>query len=1137
MRSLASQQTAADRRIDLRSSHRARRGLTLSLSLLVIVATTLTAFAASATAALGADGPAWEIQSIPLPTNFTREDSAKCTTTTECDAYVVTITNVGDRPSSGTVVLRDVLPAGVVTAPSEGAIGVIGGPAPASPTGSVHCPTPSGAPTVMCEYEGGEIPPGGTLTIGFEVVVTSKAPSSLINFAEVRGGGAAPAVTAAPGTVANQVTATAATPFNVQSLTVGVFGADGAQDVQAGDHPESIATTVDFTTFLSRAGVKNGNLEYPAVHEPKSQIVALPLGLVGDPLAAGQCSEAALRTVALNPGRCPADSQVGVVTVDAGGQGAEGKLLYNIVPEAGYPAEFGFEFDETLFFLRASVVPSPAGYELRVSVPDIARARPIKVTGATVVFFGDPTAIDGSGNGEAFFTNPDDCAVHTGVAHLEMDSWVNPEHWVPAEAQVFDGGVSGCGLLRFEPSIEVAPEESRADTPSGYEIDLRIPQSRNVPGVLATPDLRDAVVRLPEGVAISPSAANGLAACREAGPEGINITQGWEPTGAQPLDAADPEAMEIGEDGLTHVAPGHCPPASQVGEVEVVTPVLAAPLKGHVYVAEPECGEVGEEACTQADAASGKLFGIYLEVAGSGIVVKLRGKVTVNPQTGQITTSFLENPQFPFSELKLRLNSGSRAPLANPQSCGTFTTTSDLTPWSAPETPDATPSSSFGVGGCGGGFAPAFAAGTVSPVAGAYSPFTLTFSRNDGEQDLSGLTVTMPEGLVGKVAGIARCGEAEVKAAEANTGGCPAASRVGTATAGAGAGATPFYQSGNVYLTGPYNGAPFGLAVVVPANAGPFHLGNIVVRAAIEIDPSTAQVTVVSNPLPQMIDGVPLRVKTVNVAVGQENNFTFNATDCDQQSIAASIASAQNATANVASPYQAQGCKGLKFAPAFSASTVGKASETGGASLDVKVAFPAGPAGTYANIKSVKVSLPKQLPSRLATLQKACVAAVFEADPANCPAASDVGTATATTPLLNVPVSGPAYLVSHGGGAFPDFEIVLQGEGVRVLLDFNTQIKHGVTSLTLKASPDVPVSSFEVKSPTGKYSALGANVPEKDHYSLCGQKLAMPTEVTGQNGAVIKQATKIAVTGCAKAKKATKQKTRRKATKSNRRSK
>jgi hypothetical protein len=290
-----------------------------------------------------------------------------------------------------------------------------------------------------------------------------------------------------------------------------------------------------------------------------------------------------------------------------------------------------------------------------------------------------------------------------------------------------------------------------------------------------------------------------------------------------------------------------------------------------------------------------------------------------------------------------------------------------------------------------------------------------------------------------------------------------------------------------------------------------------VVRAAIYVNPTTAAITVVSDPLPQSVDGVPLRLKTVNVTVGANGTFTFNPTNCSEQKIAATLTGTGGASVPVSSRFQAANCASLAFKPVLSASTAGGASKANGASLDVKVSYPSGPIGSYANIKSVKVDLPKQLPSRLTTLQKACVASVFEANPANCPSASDVGTAMASTPVLNVPLTGPAYLVSHGGEAFPDLEIVLQGEGVMLTLDGSTLIKKGITSSTFKAVPDAPVSGFELRLPMGKYSILSSNVPESAKFSLCGQSLSMPTVITGQNGAVIKQTTKIAVTGCPKA--------------------
>jgi len=651
-------------------------------------------------------------------------------------------------------------------------------------------------------------------------------------------------------------------------------------------------------------------------------------------------------------------------------------------------------------------------------------------------------------------------------------------------------------MLQFNPEIEVKPETTQTDTPSGYEVDVKVPQTVNVFPNLATPELKSATVTMPEGVSVSPSAADGLTGCKETGPEGINIPQGDQ----RGSEAGQGE--EIGSDGLPRLAPGHCPDASQIGTVEVTTPVLAESLHGHLYLAQPKCGGEAQPPCTEVDATNGNLFGLYLEAEGSGVVIKLAGRVSANPSTGQLTTTFKEDPQLPFTELKLQLTGGPRAPLANSQSCGEARTTSVLEPWSAPESgPPATPFSSFVVTGCAvpTPFAPSFSAGTITPSAGAFSPFTLTFSRHDGEQDLAQITVQTPPGLLGKIAGIPQCPEAQ-----ANAGTCSPASQIGTASAAAGAGSHPFWVSGPVYLTGPYKGAPFGLSIVTPAKAGPFNLRNVIVRASIHVDPHTSALTVTSDSLPQIVDGVSLRIQTVNVTIDKPD-FMFNPTNCDEQQITATITAAQGASANVASPFAAAGCKNLPFKPKFTASTTGKTSKALGATLKVKIAS----AGIgQANIAKVDVEIPKVLPTQLKTLNKACTEAQFDSNPANCPPASNVAQVTVHTPLLNSPLTGPAYLVSHGNAAFPDVEMVLQGEGVELVLDGKTQIKQGITYSHFETVPDAPFTSFEFNSPQGEYALFAANG------NLCDQKLVMPTVMTGQNGAVISQNTPVEVEGC-----------------------
>jgi hypothetical protein len=696
--------------------------------------------------------------------------------------------------------------------------------------------------------------------------------------------------------------------------------------------------------------------------------------------------------------------------------------------------------------------------------------------------------------------------------------------------------------MQFAPSVLVGPGvgepggTTQADAPSAYTVDLKVPQTEGFEE-LATPPLKDAVVTLPAGVSVNPSAADGLVGCQATGPEGINI--GSDEIGPGGQDLGDPEATELGaghaggndspyDDGVYHTAKGHCPDASTLGTVEVFTPLLPtrcggeeqpackegespAPLQGHIYLAQPKCGGSGQPACTEADATNGNLYSGYIEVEGSGVIVKIPGTISADPNTGQLTGSFKENPQFPFSEFKLHFHGGPRAPVANPQSCGSFTPSSTLSSWASPELPATSPlSPSFAIDWDGKGapcpatnpFAPAFSAGTTNPTAGAYSPFVLSFSRQDREQNLSGISQTLPGGLLAKIAGIPRCAEAQ-----ANAGTCGPESLVGSAGVLAGPGSSPLPVSGgSVYLTGPYKGAPFGLSIVQPAVAGPFNLGNVVVRAAIRIDPNTAQVTVTSDPLPQIKDGVPFRLRQVNVSIDRPG-FVLNPTSCTQKQITATISASQGANAAVSSPFAVAGCQNLPFKPSFSASTQGKTSKANGASLNVKVAQKPG----EANIQKVQLQLPKALPSRLTTLQKACTEAQFNANPAGCPEASNIGTATAHTPILDAPLTGPAYLVSHGAAAFPDVEFLLQGEGVEIILDGKTDIKGGITYSRFETVPDAPISSFETNLPQGPHSVLAANG------DLCSLKLVAPTTIVSQSGATVKQNTPIPVSGCAKA--------------------
>ncbi len=902
-------------------------------------------------------------------------------------------------------------------------------------------------------------------------------------------------------------------------------------DTQAGSHP------FDMTTSFRLNTNSEGHIE--GEDYAKDITVDFPPGFAGSIVSVPECpiSDLVLRIGSTTATRgCPTSSQVGVVEVDLGvGLGEETFFpleiapVYNMVPSDGGTAELAFR---VLTVVQPVIVSArtDGDYGLVAQTRNISQYVPF--AGLTMTLWGVPadprhdaerflpqkgvpcfciSSEPGNEKGEPladsapltpYLTNPTKCGQASEYdATFIGDSWVNPglfdeidgrpalssPHWVTATQSMYPVGVTGCNSLSFNPSLRVSPDTTKADAPSGYTIELHVPQS-TAPGDLASPALKSAVATLPQGLAISPGAADGLQACTDNGSE--------------------PAGSPGNEIGFGSDAEPRCPHASQVGTVTLTTPLLPSPLEGEVYL---------------SDEHSGDRYAVFFVIRGEGLLIKLKSTVVANPMTGQLTASFLNNPELPFSDFTLHFYGGPRAVFVNPATCGPANTTTDLTPWASGPggIGDATPSSAFEVSFDGEGapcpsvqpFAPSFTAGTTSIQAGGYSPFSVTFSRPDEDQEVDHVQVTTPPGLLGTLANVPLCPEPQ-----ASQGTCPSGSQIGHVIVGVGSGAAPLYlpvrgQPANpVYLTGPYKGAPFGLTFLIPAIAGPYNLGTVVVRAAINVNPTTAALTVTSDPLPTIIDGIPVQVKTVNVLIDREH-FIFNPTNCSPMTVGGSMTSLQGATASFSSPFQVTGCGDLAFKPRFTVSTSAHTSRADGASLDARLSFPPGALGMDANIASVKVELPKALPSRLTTLQKACAAATFEADPANCPAGSIVGAARAITPTLPATLSGPVYFVSHGGEAFPNLIVVLQGDGVRVDLTGSTFIsKVGITSSTFKTVPDVPVNFFELYLPEGPSSALAATG------DLCKSKLTMPTTFTAQNNAVIHQATPIVVTGCKTAK-------------------
>ena len=962
--------------------------------------------------------------------------------------------------------------------------------------------------------------------------------------------------------------------FGLQRLAFSARNQDGKPDVQAGSHPYALTST--FLLNLAEA-------YHPPEGHLRDVRLELPPGFVGDPNATPHCTYQAFVTEKC-PNETAIGVSTTYLTEEESKLTPTSDAVYNLVPPTGVAAEFGFVVTKTVPVFLDSSVRTGTDYGLTTDVPDISQAA--LIAGSKVTIWGvpadpahdlirgkcerqvgggaepfeapgdglhegedelegpiyrayeeresglpEPTRIseaeDGCGTQTPLvplLTNPTSCGVPR-TATESVDDWEEPGDFSGSKTKsVSLPELSGCEKLDFSPTINVTPDGTAGSTPTGLSIGLHVPQETTEnPKGLAESDVRDTTVALPAGVQLSPSASDGQQAC--------SISQiGF--TGFKELDPTKEPGVQTPQ--FTSTAPS-CPDASKVANVKIKTPLLEHELEGAVYLASPQ------NFAGPLENPFGTLVSLYLvaEEPVAGVLVKVAGKVIPNPQTGQLVSTFENTPALPFTNLKFEFFGTDRAPLTTPASCGTYTTQAVFTPWSA--TPAVTPGSSFNitsgpqVQGPSGPqvlacadplpFAPSLESGTTNIDAGAFSDLDTTFSREDGQQPLASIQLHYPAGISGLLNGVKLCGEAQ-----ANAGTCGPESEIGETVISVGLGDDPFsVTGGKVYITEKYDGASFGLSIVNLAKAGPFVLQEgqpVVVRARIEVNPITAALTVTTDSsgehaIPQMIDGIPLQIKHVNVTVNRPG-FTFNPTNCTPSQVTGIIGSSEGASSPVSIPFQVTNCASLKFEPKFAVSTSGKTSRRNGASLKVKLTYPSNSLGKDANIAKVKVDLPKQLPSRLTTLQKACVAATFEANPASCPADSRVGQAKAVTPLIPVPLEGPAYFVSHGGAKFPELIIVLQGYGVTLYLHGETFIsKAGITSSTFATVPDAPVGSFELTLPEGSDSALAANG------NLCKSTLKMPTAFDGQNGAEIHESTPITVTGCTKAKK-TKTKTKAK---------
>jgi hypothetical protein len=1081
----------------------------MKLARTILLASLLLCLAALAAAPVAgaAPAPAWTISAVPFPANLTPGGNGH---------LLVKATNVGGAPTSAPTTIEATLPAGLTPTSAilspDNYFGTEPDP-PNPPKFLGACTT--GTETVSCETVV-PVPASKTIwaTIDLAVAPGSSAGEPVI--ATVSGGGAAqmtraitPALQASP--VHFGFLSALRAPFSQQ---------DGAVALLAGSHPYQQTISFEFPTR-----VPPQTEELLASGPVRDIRVDLPAGLVADPSASPVlCTEAELEGAG-----CPDAATVGNLDVTLlGGQARTGlstTSLYDMVPPPGYPAELATDVAANGLYLHLlPSVRSDGDYGISVSVPDILALPRQPVFGSISQIWGDPSSplhdhdrgrcISAHGAScpveaqpTAFWTLPARCDGVPLTTEVSADNWEEPglfAHSSYQSADLADGpvSVSGCNQLTFAPSISARPTTNLADSPSGLDVDLHQPQDTDKEH-RSPPPLRDATVTLPQGISVNPSQASGLLACTEA--EIGLLAEGEEP-------------------GL-HFSkqPNSCPEPSKLGTVEVTTPLLAQRDAEHRLQIDPQTGEPVPQVLHGAVYLAkpfqnpfGSLLALYLTVEdpATGTIAKLAGEVKPDPATGQLTTVFRENPQLPIEDIRLHLFGGARGALITPPVCGTHTTTTDLVPWSAPEIADARPSDSFHTtatpapGACpttppGAPNAPAFDAGTLSPQAGAYSPFVLKLSREDGSQRLSGIDTTLAPGLTGKLAGIAECPEAAIAQATARSHpeegiterenpSCPASSQVGIVNVGAGAGPTPIYTQGHAYLAGPYKGAPLSLAIITPAIAGPFDLGTVVVRTALYVDPFTAQIHAVSDPFPQILDGIPLDIRSVALQMDRPD-FTLNPTSCDPLSITGGALSATGQTAPLTRPFQVGGCHSLKFKPRLSISLKGPTRRTGHPALKAVLTYSGGPG--YANIGGAQVTLPGSEFLDQGNLSEVCTRPQLESH--GCPPSSVYGKAEAWTPLLDAPLEGPVYLGTGYGYQLPALVAELGGQ-IRVLLKgkVDTGPGHGIRN-TFEAVPDAPVSRFVIELKGGKKYGLLENST-----NVCRSPQRATAVFTGQDGAV-----------------------------------
>lgn len=1043
---------------------------------------------------------AWKITSVSLPTNFTPGS--------EGELFLVA-DNLGAKATEGPITITDTVSGGleiinVPTArPSD--------PGAAEPEA---CSVSVDKKTVTCT-DAGPIRPGYQI----EVRVPVKAPPGAevtLNKATVQGGNAPDAATSSPVVISPDVA-----DFGFLPGSAGLDGPftdpDGEATTQAGSHPYQLTLDLGFPTKLSgKSLVASGHLHDATLN--------LPRGVIINPAATEVlCTEAEL-TSDPDP-NCPKESQVGTVsaiTVVTAPQ-AVVTPLYNMVPPPGEAAALGFDAAGVGVYVHIlGEVRSDGDYGLSGDSTEIPALGAHPAFGVRADLWGDPSAAshDGIRGKCAFARDVESCSTpetHTALLSLpgacpaqplgfdaSAHSWEEPgappvsARYESADLAGAPIQVKGCEKLKFEPQLTLRPTTNLTDSPSGLDVELKQSQDFKPEGETTSP-LRDARVTLPPGLSANASQAAGLEVCSATQ---IGLLSG---VGGAPVRLSKAHAS--------------CPDASKLGSVEVETPLLAQhdeenkivrdsegtpvprPLHGDVFLAKP------------FDNPFNSLLAIYIVVDDpqSGVVAKLAGKVEPDPITGQLSTRFTENPQLPLSDVRLHLFTGSRAALQTPLTCATHTTTSTLVPWSSPDTPDAHPPDSFQTTAAPSGGpcpaaeaqapnAPSFTAGTLSPLAGAFSPMVLKLSREDGSQRFSKLEATLPGGLLARLAGVAQCSDAQIAAAAARSKpeegalervspSCPASSELGSVNVGAGAGPTPLYIQGHAYLAGPYKGAPLSVATITPAIAGPFDLGVVVVRSALYVDPVSGRGRIVSDPFPQILQGIPTDVRSVAVRVDRPN-FMINPTSCDPKSFTGTVTSAAGQLAPLSAPFKVGSCEALGFKPKLGLRLFGGTHRGAHPRLRAVLTARRGDA----NIAATSVALPHSEFIDQAHFRTICTRVQFAAQ--QCPAGSVYGHISASSPLLGYPLEGPIYLRSSSH-KLPDVLAVLKGppsQPIEIDLDGRVDSVNGGIRTRFEMVPDAPVTKAVVTLQGGKKGLF------QNSTNICRGSNRATVKMDAQNG-------------------------------------